>query len=217
MQLLRDKYYLTAEIGLLMIGVPLLLYAVIPIYYLLPALWLSALYCQLVYRNVVDAPDRIFWSRHAVTWVNFKPILMRFIIAALALAVLVLTLWPTQLFYMPIHRPQLWILIMVAYPLLSVIPQEIIFRSFFFARYRHILPDRWSMIIASAAMFGVAHIIFQNWVAPILCLVGGFFFAHTYDKHRSLLLVSIEHAMYGCYIFTLGLGRYFYHGLIGPQ
>ena len=33
------------------------------------------------------------------------------------------------------HRPGLWILIMVAYPILSAWPQEVIFRSLFFERY----------------------------------------------------------------------------------
>ena len=35
-------------------------------------------------------------------------------------------------------------------------------------------------------------------------------FATTYQRYRSLALVCLEHAIYGCLIFTLGLGWYFY-------
>ncbi|WP_423804206.1 hypothetical protein [Nitrosomonas nitrosa] len=41
--------------------------------------------------------------------------------------------------------------------------------------------------------------------------VGGIMFAYTYHRHRSLLLASIEHALYGCFVFTIGLGWFFYH------
>lgn len=217
MKVLKSNAYLYAEMLLLMLGVPVLLYAVIPLHYMLPALWLSALYCHLVYRVIVDAPDRIFWNRNAVTRANVLGILKRFVPAAILLTGLTLWFKPEMFLGFIRERPLWWAIVMVAYPVLSVVPQEIIFRSFFFARYRHIFRGHWAMIIASGVMFGAAHLIFQNHVAPLLCLVGGILFAHTYDKHRSLLLVSLEHALYGCFIFTLGLGRYFYHGAIGPQ
>ena len=49
---------------------------------------------------------------------------------------------------------------------------------------------------------------------PVTNLVsnGGLFFADTYAKTRSLAAVYFEHALYGCYLFTIGLGFYFYHG-----
>ena len=36
--------------------------------------------------------------------------------------------------------------------------------------------------------------------------------ARRYQRTGSLLVVSIEHALYGITIFAIGLGRYFYHG-----
>jgi membrane protease YdiL (CAAX protease family) len=95
-----------------------------------------------------------------------------------------------------------------------VLPQEIIFRLFFFERYRGIFKTRELMIIASGLAFGLAHIIFENWVAALLCAVGGILFAMTYTRHRSLALVSLEHALYGDFVFTVGLGYYFYHGSV---
>ena len=43
-------------------------------------------------------------------------------------------------------------------------------------------------------------------------IIGGLLFANTYNKHRSLLLVSIEHGLYGNTLFFIGLGWYFWGG-----
>ena len=39
-------------------------------------------------------------------------------------------------------------------------------------------------------------------------------FAVTYHQTQSLLMTSVEHSLYGCLIFTVGLGPYFFHGTI---
>ena len=70
------------------------------------------------------------------------------------------------------------------------------------------------MIWASAIVFAYAHILFINPVAPVLSLLAGYFFASTYAKYKSLALVTIEHALYGNMIFTLGLGYYFWGGSV---
>jgi membrane protease YdiL (CAAX protease family) len=67
-------------------------------------------------------------------------------------------------------------------------------------------------VAASAFAFGYAHIIFLNWIAVAMTTFGGFLFARDYTRHRSLSLVCLEHALYGCLIFTVGLGRFFYSG-----
>jgi len=41
----------------------------------------------------------------------------------------------------------------------------------------------------------------------ILTFVGGILFALTFQKTKSTLLVSIEHAIYGCWLFTVGMGE----------
>ena len=78
------------------------------------------------------------------------------------------------------------------------------------------------MVIASAVAFGFVHIVFLNPIAVGLSVVGGVLFALTYLRTRSLLMAAIEHGLYGCLIFTVGLGRYFFHGtkrmveMLGP-
>ncbi len=205
---------LIIEFLLLTLGMPLLLYWVLPLRYLLPMLWLTALYSYIVLRRRAPEVLAQCWKNNTLTAVNIRPILLRFLGYASLLTLLTLWLEPESLFGFVRENPGFWLLVMVAYPLFSVIPQEIIFRTFFFARYKPLFPNTGAMILASAFMFGFAHILFQNWVAPLLCVAGGVLFARTYAKHHSLWLVSLEHALYGDFIFTIGLGRYFYHGSV---
>jgi len=112
------------------------------------------------------------------------------------------------------ERPVLWAVVMVAYPVLSVYPQGVLYRAFFFERYAELFPGKWAMIMASAAAFSFLHIIFRNWLAVGLTLAGGVLFALRYQETDSLATSSFEHSLYGCWLFTVGLGQYFYHGTI---
>jgi membrane protease YdiL (CAAX protease family) len=108
----------------------------------------------------------------------------------------------------------MWILVMVFYPLFSVYPQEIIFRAFFFHRYEKLFGNNSWLIISSGLSFGFVHLFFGNWIAVVLSCAGGIFFANTYSKTRSLLIVSMEHSIWGDFIFTIGLGIFFYSGAV---
>jgi len=112
------------------------------------------------------------------------------------------------------HNPGFWAIVMAAYPVVSVYPQGVLYRAFFFHRYQGLFPGHWAMILASAAAFGFLHIIFRNPLAVALTLAGGVLFASRYGETGSLATSSMEHALYGCWLFTVGLGQYFYHGTI---
>jgi membrane protease YdiL (CAAX protease family) len=99
---------------------------------------------------------------------------------------------------------------MVLYPLLSAFPQEAIYRAFLFHRYAPILKTGHARTWASVLAFSFLHIVFGNWVAVALTLPAGWIFARTYRTTGSLALASLEHAVYGCIVFTVGLGRFFY-------
>jgi membrane protease YdiL (CAAX protease family) len=101
---------------------------------------------------------------------------------------------------------------MLLYPLVSVYPQELIYRVFFFHRYAPLFGSGLLMIAASALAFGFVHIIFGNWLAVVLCIIGGFLFSLTYQHSGSLLFTCLDHAIFGNFIFTIGLGQFFYHG-----
>ena len=68
------------------------------------------------------------------------------------------------------------------------------------------------MIAASAITFGFVHIVFGNWLAVLLSAIGGVLFSTTYLRTASLAVVCLEHALFGDFLFTIGLGRFFYHG-----
>ncbi|BCY13164.1 type II CAAX prenyl endopeptidase Rce1 family protein [Actinoplanes sp. L3-i22] len=117
-----------------------------------------------------------------------------------------------HLFDMPRQHTLLWLLIVVFYPLASVYPQELLYRAFLLHRYAPRFGAGRLAAGASAAAFGFAHLLFGNVLAVVLTIGGGWLFARRYQRTRSLLTVSVEHALYGITIFTVGLGRLFYHG-----
>lgn len=121
---------------------------------------------------------------------------------------------PELLFSLIKLSPLLWLVVMIFYPLLSVYPQELIYRTFFFRRYEALVKNPRLLVALNALVFGYMHIIFHNWIAVALTTIGGVLFARVYMRSRSTLLVSLIHALYGSSIFTLGLGQFFYHGSI---
>ena len=100
-----------------------------------------------------------------------------------------------------------------ALPDLLGLSQELIFRTFFFHRYRRLFGPV-GLVVASGIAFGVAHLFFNNWIAPVMTTVGGMLFALTYRQSRSTLQACLEHALWGDFLFTIGLGWYFYGGSI---
>ena len=87
-----------------------------------------------------------------------------------------------------------------------------LYRSFLFHRYARILPTDGARIAASAITFGLAHVIFPNWIAIVMTAAGGLLCAWDYARHRSLRVTGVEHSLYGRLIFTVGVGRFFYTG-----
>jgi CAAX protease family protein len=113
------------------------------------------------------------------------------------------------LFALPRSRPTVWIAIMVLYPI-SAYAQEVAYRTFFFHRYARLFRGRVARVCASGVLFGWAHVAVNNLAAVLLATVAGLLFAWTYERWRSTLLVSLEHALYGDFVFTVGLGHLFY-------
>lgn len=99
-----------------------------------------------------------------------------------------------------------WLMLLLLYPILSVMPQELIFRTYFFHRYKRIMPSKTVRIIVSASVFALAHIVYANVLAVLLAFLGGLLFSYTYAQSRSTFVCVIEHSLWGLWIFTLGLG-----------
>ena len=202
---------LSLEFSALFVGVPLLVY-----YRLLPNLPIPYLLFAALAAFLVLRSDLSFDFSHLVSWnavhSQLLPLLVRdaLFLAFLGLAVRVFS--PQLLFSFLKRAPGLWVLVMVLYPLVSVYPQELIYRAFFFHRYQPLFGNGLLMIAASALAFGFVHIIFGNWLAVMLCIIGGILFSFTYQQSGSLLFTCLDHAIFGNFIFTIGLGQFFYHG-----
>jgi len=161
-----------------------------------------------------------FWrgDNIEVEWRQLKDILMRFSVSAVGLLALVLTLFPEKLFEFPRATPLKWATLLTVYPIISVYPQELLYRAFFARRYHSLFPRMETSLLASALVFAWLHMVFRNHFAVVLTLVGGWFFAQTYARTHSLRLVCFEHTLYGNLIFTIGLGNFFLQrGLTLPR
>lgn len=155
--------------------------------------------------------NEIFLNKQG--WLDDLPrILLIFAVMAIVLGLFTYIFYPECFFYCPTQHFSIWLSLMVIYPLLSVYPQELIYRAFLFHRYGKLLNNEKSVIHLSAVTFSFGHIIYFHPVSIILTFFGGYLFAWTYAKTRSLLAVSFEHALYGCLLYTIGLGRFFYTG-----
>lgn len=139
--------------------------------------------------------------------------------SGIAIFAFVQALVPHRLLGIPLHQPQLWLMIMALYPIMLALPQEILFRALFFERYGALFGHHgegvpWAAIAINAVVFGFAHLFYWNSLAIGLSAVGGAFFAYAYVARRSFPLAFAMHALAGQLVFTLGLGRFFYHGAI---
>ncbi len=130
---------------------------------------------------------------------------------------LVQWLTPWRFLQLPLEAPALWVRIMALYPILSALPQELVFRALFFERYGGLFPNTRISLFVNAAVFALAHLFYANWIALSLTFFGGLAFAWAYARMRSFPLAFILHALGGQIVFTSGLGWFFYHGAVGTS
>lgn len=154
---------------------------------------------------------------------DFKRIITQFIYAASVLLVITWVLaWYTDI--MPVHRflflprevPGLMLAITLLYPWVSAYPQEITHRAFFFHRYRSILGEGRLAFTLNVLTFSWLHITMWNWVALVMTLPAGVLFAYTYKRSNSALAAGFEHAIYGIWVFFVGLGYFVFTGNANP-
>lgn len=199
------------EFLLLFIGMPVVFYfELLPIRKVVALLIVTVICLLILWADSSYNLKKLFYRPKSKKQRN--RLLVNVLIVAGSITALVLLIHPSTLLDMPRENTQIWLIIMVLYPLLSALPQELIYREFFFQRYEEIFPTRWALLLMSAASFSFLHVIYDNQWALLITFVGGVMFARTYQRTRSLWWVSLEHAIYGALIFTLGMRQYFYEG-----
>ena len=180
--------------------------------FIIPALVLVSIWCL---RSLPQGSRAALWDLRPVKNCAVQ-IIARFLAGAWAVAAVTYVLVPQSFMALPRHNPRLWLLICLLYPVLSVYPQEVIYRAFFFEHSAHVFPGAkapW-LLALNVALFGFAHIVFGNVWAPVLSAAGGLLFASTYLKSRSVMCAAFEHALWGILIFTIGLGPLFAGGTV---
>jgi membrane protease YdiL (CAAX protease family) len=206
----RERILLAAEMAALFAAIPLLFYLRVLPNVPIPVLLGAALLAWIHLRHDADFDRRRLWNLNSA-----RAFLPRILVRAMVFCALIgvgVWLWmPERLFNFVRRAPLVWAVVMVLYPVVSAYAQELLYRAFFFQRYRRLLGQGSAMTLASAALFGFAHIVFGTWIAVALSAAGGVLFARTYRRSGSLALSTIEHALYGDFLFTIGLGEFFYH------
>ncbi len=117
---------------------------------------------------------------------------------------------PENFLILPRTQTWLWLAIMIFYPIFSALPQEIIYRLFFIQRYKTLFTNEKLLWVMNALLFGLAHLLFHNPIAVLGGVLMGIFWYQTYVRTGSLWAVTLEHALYGNFIYTIGFGHYFY-------
>ncbi|WP_424955936.1 CPBP family intramembrane glutamic endopeptidase [Hyphomicrobium sp. 1Nfss2.1] len=162
--------------------------------------------------------DRTFSLRRELTrgfsLGQLGSILLVFAIGGGIVATYVAEYLPFLFLEFPRNRPETYQRIMLLYPLMSVIAQELVYRTFFFHRYGLLFGRAWWLaIVLNGVLFGLGHIVIGTPLAIYGTAATGMLFAWRYAITRSFWAVFIEHTLWGWLVFTVGLGRYFFTGV----
>ena len=162
--------------------------------------------------------DRSFLMRRELAqgfpWSQLAQIIVKFLVIGGCITAATYVWFPHRFLGFPRYAPSLWMMVVVLYPLLSVIAQELVYRTFFFHRYGSLFGSAtWLAICVNGALFGFGHVMFGNWIAIIGTAALGTILAYRYTRTRSFWAVWFEHSLYGWLVFTVGLGRFFYTGV----
>ena len=169
---------LKAELVVVVAG-PLLLMG-LPIQFLrFSTVFLLAGYClwRLKRNHVVGVYLRFNWAgcRKAL-----PGILLRCLIGSVAIICIVLLVSPERLFCIPRADPMLMVVIALFYGLVSVLPQEVVFRGYAAWRLDSLNVPFLPALVISSILFGWVHILFGSYLSVTLSMAAGLSFYRTY-------------------------------------
>lgn len=152
-----------------------------------------------LYKNIftLESPSKAFIQRMTIVGLSIF----------IGGAVIVYNYDSTLLFSIVKNKPHIWVLIFFVYTFLSVVPQEIVYRHFFFKRYESLFTNKNVFLLLNMFCFALCHLFLWNSLVLLLTFFGGGLFAYTYQREKSMLWVCAEHALYGFLIFTVGAGK----------
>lgn len=202
----------TKNSSILLIAEMVLLFVMVPVSFVLNySVWFKIIVGILGFTYIIYVllkVERIrFKMSQQLKWRKFfKRVIIQLILIAIITGSYVWLVDRPNFLWVVINKPYLWLLMLFVYSVFSVYPQEVIYRTFFFKRYQSLFVNQNFLLLINAVLFSMAHLFFKNTLVLIMTFVGGILFAFTFLKTKSTLLVTIEHALYGCCLFTVGMG-----------
>ena len=195
------------EILFLYIATPLILFTPTPA-------WLKGIYFLLslsytIWVGITKENIRFKRVKTKVYKRIFSVIGLRMILITVATSAFILFTNKEAFFDVIINKPLMWLGFSLIYILVSVIPQELIYREFFIKRYSDLFQNKTVLLIVNALLFSFAHIWFKSWIVLGFTFVGGIMFFLTYQKSKSLFVVILEHFIYGIWLYSVGYGELF--------
>jgi len=201
---MQSSLFKYIEFFILFIAVPVSFVLTYPFWLKMTVGAVGFLYIIYVLLQIEKMKFKIAQGLH---WKAFwKQTLLKFLLISILTTIYVWLFDSENLYTIVLNKPLLWIVIVFVYSIFSVYPQELMYRTFYFQRYESLFPFKTLLIFVNAMVFCLAHLFFRNALVLVLTFLGGLLFGLTYCKTKSTLLVTIEHAIYGSWLFTVGMG-----------
>lgn len=196
----RRRFFLATEFLALYALAPLVLAAMPQRVPVIPPLWVAAAICGAwVKRQPRAGAAPRADLRRALT-----SILIRWVALVVGLSALLLAVYPERWLELPREQPRFWLALVVLYPVVSVIPQGVVYRSFLLRRYALLFVGETALRAAATFAFAFAHVVFRNVWAVGLTAIGGWLFSGTYRRTGSAAVAGFEQWLYGAALFTVG-------------
>jgi len=138
--------------------------------------------------------------------IYFKTLVIKFLSIAILTSLITIVFFEDNLFNAIKSNSGRFIVIIGVYVFLSVVPQEFIYRKFYFQRYRVLFKSDNQFVVINTLVFCLGHLFFNNLLVLAITLVGGVIFSLSYLKYQSFKWICIEHSLYGLWLYTIGLG-----------
>ena len=204
--LYRSKAYMVLEFVLFYVFFPFLANRFLDGWYkIIPLFIIAILFLVLLLKDPEFDRRNLTRFKKSYLGKSFR----RMLIITILLVWFTWWIFPYLFFEYPVENFDSYIITFFLYPIASVFPQEIIYRVYYFHRYEQIIPEKYLLMLSNAFIFGLTHLIYANWVAPVATFLAGWIFIYNYYQTRSLLNVSLEHYYYGLIMFTVGFGYFF--------
>ena len=195
------------ELIIFFIVIPLVLVIYLPPKAMYPVLSISTLLGLIL----LHFTKGFLW-RNLLGKIHFVPVISLSLITFIFSSLLCWIILPERLWSIILTAPYMLIAIAILYPLLLVVPQELIYRVLFFERYGNLFKNQSHAVFVNAVLFSFAHLMYWHIVVWLATFIGSFIFSYAYLKPRGFVQTCALHSLAGVAIFASGLGWLFFSG-----